>query len=347
MLPISKGKIGSVSEIIYGQFKGLTIKSTDSVNINVYVDDKLTKTIDLCSYQDNYTISVQSDEYSNETLIACIIHYIFEMYKDYPKLYLIHYGASLCTDNNIGMNLMEYAKYGNLESFVKTEYTRSKYCLVYSTINKEQVTRFTGIKLQPLISILKQCTLGLKLLIDTFDFRSGDLKAANILISDEHIKTNIYGLNIDSDFTCKIGDYGKSSITVKVGNHNYRLFSYNPYASLANIFDSTNVASNGYYMIDSRLITLSKARHSSHPYYQSFDFYTLLVSLLSIQEYHNIFFADHRLVDMWNELFIEPIIIKSRLLRETRSINDAISILSGVKLRCDAIDLVIYHLSKM
>lgn len=84
------------------------------------------------------------------------------------------------------------------------------------------------------------------------------------------------------------------------------------------------------------------------PFYHSFDYYTVLVSILTNSSYYYMFFA----TDYLRKIFWDPIwdgneeearnrIRKYILTTKGNSINDALDILKGMKLKCTAVQEVI------
>ena len=87
------------------------------------------------------------------------------------------------------------------------------------------------------------------------------------------------------------------------------------------------------------------------PYYQSFDYYTVLVSLLTNPAFYYTFFA----TDTLQQIFWDPVFgtagpsmmakIKDHVMAGTgSSINDALTMLKHTKLKCGAVPQVISKL---
>jgi hypothetical protein len=127
---------------------------------------------------------------------------------------------------------------------------------------------------------------------------------------------------LEAPFTCKIGDYGKSSLTVLLkDNIPYRFYNRNALSELylkVNRYEPQVNCIEDYYVISmSSPEIYVYERHMGSPFYRSFDIYTLLISLLLNPIIYKTFFRDY--VNIWNLLFFEDdrYIVHNRLRQES------------------------------
>ena len=219
---------------------------------------------------------------------------------------------------------------------------------------------------ETILQILTQITVGLHMLQQSVNFTSGDLKAANIFVKSEPIDQRYMGISLKAPFTCKIADYGKSSCMLyKPNGTAIRFFNE---SNLANVYLSVHpfepnvkVDNQEYYYtvnhtFNSQLYT--RTRHMGVPFYHSFDYYTVLVSILTDPAFYYMFFSTDTLRQIfWDPIWETPSHYQSgdshEAMRRIRgyllegkgqSIKDAINILRGLRLNCSAIQLVIKQL---
>lgn len=276
------------------------------------------------------------DEFTNEVLISYIIDHM--MKKINLSTYLLHYLGYKCS--NIGYNLMEYADLGTLDQIG----TNARWNSYLDTI--EDSKRIKG---PILLGILKQLIITLDYLQKNLHFIHGDGKSANIFVSSTPFSFDAFGIHFTAPFTCKIGDFGKSSLTF----NRFRLFNYNWLAStylyvspfLPSITNDTYTVSN----LNSVQI-YTRLRHMGFPYYLSFDTYTFIVSLLLDPIFFHTFFESPALSEIWDILWYpsDQALMYSRLLNgidsSTNSFTFVISLLKNVTLKCHVTSLLFDHL---
>src|SRR5205085_7919425 len=256
---------------------------------------------------------IASDEFTNETLIAYVLNYIM---KDrlLPQLFVRHYIGAICPDDCAdiyGLNIMEYCDLGVLDNINTSNDYFTQYIKEYN-INNE----FIEFLLDPeiIFHIFAQITVGIHMLQSYTAFISGDLKAGNVFIKSDPIDMMYQGIKLHADFTCKIADYGKSSCMLpRTDGTSLRFFTE---SFLSNVYlkihpfepDVTRAAGEYYYtignLLDVQLYT--RIRHAGVPFYRSFDYYTVLVSILTIPVFHYMFFATERLLQtFWDPVWID------------------------------------------
>lgn len=304
---------------------------------------------------------IASDEFTNETLISYVLNYLITQYQ-IPLLFVRHYQSGICGENNnlFGLNIMENCNLGSLDSTLNHPLFKNN--LQQHQINDNGRQFISSLVNKDIIfQIFTQIVIGLDILQSYLAFISGDLKVSNIFLKSEPIDINYIGIKLKSQFTCKIADYGKSSCMLYKSDGTAIRF-YND-SSLANAYltihpftDNIDIIDNNYfysinYPFTSQLYT--RTRHMGIPFYHSFDYYTVLVSTLTIPHFYYMFFSDNNLInifwtDIWkdNDDSIEAMnrIHQFVLEKKGQNMSDAINILKGLKLKCDAIKLVIKNL---
>lgn len=291
---------------------------------------------------------IASDEFTNETLISYILNYL-TIFTYIPPLYVKHYKGSVC--DNTGLNIMEYCDLGSLDSISTNIFFKNN----ISPYNIEFRGRKFVIPLldhEIIFKIFQQLVCAIYMLQFHLDFTSGDLKAGNVFVKSEPIDTIYYGIPLQANFTCKIGDYGKSSCMLYKNNGGIRFYNTNATAKIYLTLHPfiPDIDDNNYYTIgkilDYQIFT--RTRHMGIPYYHSFDYYTILISFLSNKYIFYMFFATEYL----RNIFWDPVwdvadsekcikrIEKMILAGKGYSIRDTLDILKQFKLRCDALQIV-------
>jgi hypothetical protein len=307
-----------------------------------------------------------TDEFTNETLIALIVDATFRE-KRAPPLYLRHFDATVCKRNNnslIGLNAIEYCDYGTLVDFSKSEAT-SKYRTKYTINERGEIFTLEIVSPEICYQIIVQLVASLFFLQNEINFSSGDLKAANLFVSSDPVRTRYFGFLIDSDFTIKIGDFGKSSCTVETNEPDkrpIRVYNHDPLADLYFRWLSptldTRLLPDGryYYVVDDTLTfqTYARTRHLGIPFYRTFDLYTAMVSMLILPSIHYSFFISDKLKLLWSSIWTgtDDQVVLQRIRdklwsKENISIGTAIDILRGIKLLCSATATLFHAIKKI
>jgi hypothetical protein len=299
-----------------------------------------------------------SDEFTNETLISYILNILTYKYL-LPPLFVKHYQGAICSDGNslYGLNIMENCDLGALDK-LPDNIKFSKYINEYIVFDDGREILEYLIDSDIILQLLTQITSGLHMLQNYLVFISGDLKAGNVFVKSQPINTTYMGIKLIAPFTCKIADYGKSSCMYPMNNGTYLRF-YNE-SILSNIYLSfdpfvpeiQHISNDYYYIVDHTFVSqvYTRTMHMGVPFYKSFDFYTVLVSMLTLPAFYYMFFSDNKL----KSIFWDPIwydvneaseanhrIRQHMIENKGRSISDAIIILRGLKLKCNALNIVL------
>jgi hypothetical protein len=308
---------------------------------------------------------IASDEFTNETLIAYVLNYLVienaRVGNQLPILFVQHYQAGIC-GKNIGINIMEYCDMGTLDNLPR----HSKFIsnvqdyMVNNDGQQAIISLADSVSIQ---QILTQIAVGLNMLQSLVNFTSGDLKAGNIFIKSDPLDMKYLGITLKAPFTCKIADYGKSSCMLYKPNGEtltgIRFFNESDLADVYlyfHPFEDNIIMEDGeyYYTVENTFNSqvYTRTRHMGIPFYHSFDYYTVLVSMLTNPAFYYMFFA----TDILRRIFWDPIWgsnAGTKAMKRIRgyviegkgqSINDAINILRGLRLKCSALALVIKQL---
>jgi len=298
-----------------------------------------------------------SDEFTNETLIAYVLNILTFKY-NLPPLFVKHYQGAICSNTDLyGLNIMENCDLGSLDK-LPNHPDFLKYLDEYNIVDNNLDLLAFLVNSDTIFQILSQITCSLHMLQNYLGFISGDLKAGNVFVKSDPINTNYMGIKLNSPFTCKIADYGKSSCMYPLHDGTYLRF-YND-SSLADLYLSLHpfspnielIENDYYYTVDYTFSAQVHTRtmHMGIPFYKSFDLYTVLVSMLTHPAFFYMFFSNTTLKQIfWDSIWYnsyesEEAInrIRQHVVKGTgRSINDAISILLGLKLKCKAVNIVL------
>lgn len=322
---------------------------TDLQNLIPYKND-----LQICGFPSLENLNyIGSDEFTNETLIAYILDYVYSRYglnQQGMKTYLKHFLGFVCKSN--GYNLMEYADLGTLDRIGDDDKWQA-YRHSIPIFSNTNVSRREVVKPEYLIKIFKQVIANLHFLQTTIQFTSSDCKSANIFVSNQPIKVDYEGLILDCPFTCKIGDYGKSSLTIGLTNQNipYRLFNrdwksdqylrFSPFTPHIETLEDIP-----YYTVSNLFLAqlYTRLRHMGIPFYLSFDTYTFIVSmLLDPAVFYSFFGNDDMVKYIWEPLWFQDDLqeIFSRIQKSISqgkggSYQNTVPLLMNIKLKCHA-----------
>ena len=275
------------------------------------------------------------DEFTNEVMIAYILDYLLSQIE--LPTYLRHDLGFTC--GSYGYNLMEYADMGTLDRV--------------DDDNKWGMYYVDGIVDSEIIwLIIQQLVITLHYLESTVDYIHGDGKSANIFISSEPCFIKYYNIIVDSPITCKIGDYGKSSLTfnnIRIYNHNRGADAYLRLDPFVPRIELTTPPS--YMITRSTSIQLyTRLRHMGVPYYRGYDIYAFIVSMLLHPMIFGGFFRDGRMRGLWEVMWFEEDteMMYQRILRaksvETHSFGVIYKMLKNVRLKCPITSILLDYI---
>ena len=259
--------------------------------------------------------------------------------------------------------MIEYADLGDIENLVRNPLSGEFREAQEFTNQTGNIIKLNALKPAVIIDIFKQLIANLEFLHQQVEFNHGDLKANNILIQSTSSRGSYKGLTWNSNFTLKIADFGKSSLTiVDDSGQRVRLFNYSSssetYLSVFPFYPAIDVQfSEPYYLIDTNtnLSTLARLRHMGIPYYFSFDSYTFVISMLLIPEiffpvmsnktlrqviWDNLWFQDDYSL-AWNRVYT------AIQQGKANSYSVILDILNGLKLKCQANNILLEGLKTL
>ena len=214
-------KSGNIREPQYYVLKVYDMDKPE-INFSLHADtSRLTN-----NYQSNLCLypSIQelqffgSDNFTNEYLIGFILDELYHKSQAGGLDGAVHFiSATICNSGKKrkGTVIMEYADLGDVESFVKNPLSsefREVVIFTDATGNRFQIN---GIKSNVIIDLYKQLVSNLDFLHRELEFNHGDLKANNALITSAPSRGNYQGITWNSNFTLKLADFSKASLTIK------------------------------------------------------------------------------------------------------------------------------------
>jgi len=292
---------------------------------------------------DKFTNNILINWYLQENLRKQGIDNIKNMYISY-----------IC--NGEGYSLYEHSEIGYIKDF-------QKFPNLLSHSGKPSPTAKADdrhpIKYDVVQGIIVQL-FGLLHVLRKYDFSHGEPTTKNISFFNQPISYLLDGAHINSPITMKINNFSHSGITIKSNSKNLRLYSksliaehelnkriYNP------IIIQNNNTNEYYYKIKNPKNSVKESvlfmyvQHLGIPLYQaSFDGYAFLINLMAESSFYSTVVNDKKLLKFWNSLWLpeEIKIINQRLslLHDSplsfQNINETLTILSNLNLRCNMID---------
>jgi hypothetical protein len=290
---------------------------------------------------------IRSDRFTNSILICYALNEMCKL----NNIHVFHIRTfAAYVHNDIGISLYE----GNIICPLSKLYIHSEYV---RNIREEFIVKKVDVTPENIMKIMTQIIVALHAYNSFVGYINGDLRASTVLISSNPVDFRYMGIPVEADFTCKISDLATSSCIIPGSDDiSLRIFNGNPLADLYFTFSSFDYQCikdkhfGFFYIIDDLFSsqTLFKSQNMDTPYYSSFDYYTLLVSFLFDPHIYNIFFSTPYLYEtFWYPAWIydskpahDRIYLKM-MERENDSIDNVLSVLSGLKLRCDAVHAII------
>lgn len=366
----------------------LVYRNDPSSNIQDFVTT-LDKSPTRCGFPDLDDLHyLGADEFTNEMLIGLILTYYLRDWNEemitlmrepsfafYPQVEYLT--STICQDNTsglpftsnkpIGVHLQEYCDLGTLHDFAtssKTQEYRQPLTVLDFTLKDGDEFRLEVVQDKILLQIIRQVVTGLHLLQEEFDFNHGDLKVTNVFVSSQSASGKYQDVDISAPFTCKIADYGKSSLTLDTKKGPVRIYcrswladrylSVIPFRPEVGRELRYGVKEEPFFIVNNLLNVhlYTRSRHQGIPFYRAFDTYTFFVSLLIIPAYYYSFFNSKDLVKhVWNVLWFpgDDELMRRKILdrhhdRKAESISICLDLLRGVRLRCDVTERLVMNL---
>lgn len=305
------------------------------------------------------------DSFANEILINSIITDILEEnFK--TNIAVVHFDTySICGKH--GLIQMPYAKYGDLYGFSKTIDDKDLKAFKSSPRGDAR-----GIRPEILKGFLVSIAQSLRHLQEKAGFIHGDLKVRNVLIFPDGNNGYIAKMSDFGNSSVTITSTSKQfPKPIRLFNE-YRITRFIPKLpgykiSESNTYDTKTCVqvgepspTNGEYQmtcksskwwelpssfnLPNNLITA----HSGLPFYKAYDFYTLMISLMAVPIYYNTVMNDVKLKSVWDSLWrphaiesINKAISNKKYNTQVMGLGDALNILEGRTMRCNAIDIAL------
>lgn len=312
------------------------------------------------------------DNFGAEVINSAIIHDAFNK-SGLPVLYNKIVSYSLC--GRAGLILMEEADQTDLASYL-SNLSKNDSAIYSVSLGKKGESSFPGIKREIIVPIIKQVTSCLDYLQKKIEFIHSELLANNILIDSDQCRGNYEKIKLDGPYTAKIADYSHSATSLPLDEktkvrffNEYRVTRFLPVTPSYELKTKTSQVCQvsigspskcsdvlwwklpTTFGVKSSLIT----QHSGMPFYRSYDFYTFIVSLMLCPRfYYTIMSSENAdlLASVWTPLWqpkeidqVNKLVEKNK--GEKVSLSLVLDIMSGLSLRCDAIEVVIENLSKL
>lgn len=379
---ISRVTIGDIRNPQYNILKVYDLDKLQSIFINGSRSVSNIENSPSCFYPKTSELTyLGSDVFTNEYLIGFILDELYKRPQDSPPALnapaqqnaraqnldgITHFIAStICNSGTSkkGSIIMEYADLGDIVNIVYNSLT-SEFRETKSFISQDNIEfQSNSLKVPVILDIIKQVVVNLDFLHTEVEFNHGDLKATNLVVKSTPSNGNYKGVVWNSNFTVKLIDFAKSSLTISDGTgRRVRLFNYLESADIyLNIFPFKPVVSSEfgqpYYIMDStfNVTALATIRHMGVPFYFSWDTYTFLISLLLIPEIFYPLMTNKILKallfdSLWfpDELSTIYTRIYSAILQNKPNSYTVITeILKGLKLKCNANTILLTNLKSV
>lgn len=369
----------------------LTYRKEPPTNIRSF-NTILDKAPSRCGFPDISNLHyLGGDEFTNEMLIGVILNSTIKLWNDntgnnfYP--YIEYITSTVCQDRSssrlpitstrpIGVHLMEFADLGTLVDFTKSPETyeyREGRKIIYPTSHYGDDSIIEVVKVEVVFQIIRQVVASLHLLQKELIFNHGDLKAANIFVSSQPAEGSYEGVDISAPFTCKIADYGKSSLTVETETGPCRIYNRSwladrylymmPFTPIINVQRMWKERAANFLweeqepffivqgLLDVHLYT--RIRHMGLPFFLAYDIYCAIISMLLIPAFYYSFFDSDELIEkIWQPLWfgqdgdrIQLAILSFHDNQEkAQSIATTLELLRNIRLKCNATEILLNNL---
>jgi hypothetical protein len=184
-----------------------------------------------------------------------------------------------------------------------------------------------------------------------FDFTLGNPSLNSIVFASKTIKYTYKNIKINCPVTLKLTNFNNSGITI----NNTRVYSSTPLAetyakkSLYLPQISTNTDGISYFKLsnDTASFFLYLRYMGVALYSGAFDFYALIIALMTNKVFYDIVINDHKLFELWKSMWkpccfekINNNIIKYHNTDKSVTTEDIIEMIKGLYLRCDIVNYI-------
>ena len=388
---ILRVQIGDVRQPQYNILKVFNIENLKSIFINSSRNVPNIENTPACFYPKISQLTyLGSDTFTNEYLVGFLLDELYRRPQDLPAPFLngaiapfrndanalipqnsrldgiTHFIAStICNSGTSkkGTIIMEYADLGDIVNIVQNPLTSDFREAKVFTDQANNEFQSNSLKLPVIIDIMKQVVVNLDFLHTEVEFNHGDLKATNLVVKSVPSNGNYKGVVWNSNFSVKLIDFAKSSLTITDNTgRRVRLFNYSAAAeTYLGVFPFKPVLDSEfgepYYIMNANfnVSALAVIRHMGLPFYFSWDTYTFLVSLLLIPEIFYPIMTNRILKallfdSLWfpDELSTIYTRIYTAILQgQPNSYTIITEILKGLKLKCGANSILLNNLKSI
>lgn len=297
------------------------------------------------------TVFLGLDRLSNETLVGFIVRNIYDNgeFDSVQDFILRYFWVSTCDSR--GVILSELCDLGSISEVVEASSS-----LVMENVNGMRVWKSSVLQ-----GVISQVASALHYLSDNVMFSFCGLLSSSVLVQDETVTGFYNALTLDCPVKCKIGKLGKGSCTVtRLDGSKLRVFKYDraviddlPTLDRLSVEPDSGVKNGVSLLIDDNFTKGAYPRMKSggFPCPKSLDYYTFMISLLSVESSFISFFSNSALVErfwkpMWigedvNTAFVRLKELVYKKVNSTVTIDDTMAFMSRLRMRSRALDLVV------
>jgi len=246
----------------------------------------------LAGDDDSTVVTLSSDRFTNNQMINAALHYLSNQVKllalPPPILY-----SSIIPELPGGIQITPIltTDLGLLSQFL-VELGRP-WGVTHDVSVGDYYSSSVLIDPELLRSLIVQLTCQLDQLHQLVGFRGGGLLASGITIQNQPLEADYRGVQITSPLTCHIVDLSRARVTLAV-NGRKAILEWNDHLTKVKTFRMGSETLPNSYNVDYR----TNSRHGS------WDYYTLLCSMLLVPSIHYRWFSDPDLIqDLWVPLW--------------------------------------------
>lgn len=320
---------------------------------------------DLQYLYSNYQIGL--DRFTNNVIIGLILNNL------YPQFSTQYHSISLCHDKGLlESELFNLGPLSNISSLEFFNSAKQRQSIIqyrqessddYSNLNipvQPARATFETLIFEPnlIFTLIKQILIQLAILQDELNFFHSELVVSNIYLNSQPSTLSYNGHSVDSQFSCKIVNFERASLSIILAGQLHRIFNWIWLANaLAVNFNIKILTQNSeqYYQLDNYFDyqIYNRIRYKGLPFYPTFDSYVFIISCLLIPEFFYSVFSHSDLFNkLWTPLWFpedEPI-MSQRLAQAIQSstantIENIIPLLTGVKLKYNITNILLNNLN--
>ena len=285
--------------------KDLYLAITPTVTYRVKTFAITVPTTVLTGSNRDISVALVSDLYTNNQLISAALHYLNNQVALLALAPPILYASMVSTAAEVGTGQRPAPDWNHsvqITPILPTDLGSLSQFLVelgppWGRLHQISVGDYqqssTLIDAEVLRALVVQLTCQLDQLHQLVGFRGGGLVASSITVQNIPLESEYRGVNMVSPLTCHIADVSRASLTLATDGRRLTI-GWNDQLAKIKSFRIADEVPDGKYVVD--------YRNSSK--YRSWDYYTLLTSMLLIPSVHYRWFSDTDLIrDLWLPLW--------------------------------------------